>query len=76
MITELIRFEPKICICMIFKEKGVGVYSPPPPATGISSPPLLSEPIFGKGMQRSTFKWKKKVFQWKGGRQFSEWGVW
>ena len=31
---------------------------------------------FGKGMRQSTFHWKQKVFQWKGGRQFSEWGVW
>ena len=27
------------------------------------------EPIFAKGMRRSTFQWKR-VFQWKGGRQF------
>ena len=26
-----------------------------------------SEPIFGKGMRRSTFQWKKRVFQRKGG---------
>ena len=37
---------------------------------------LKSESIFGKGMRRSTFQWKKRGFQWKGGRQFSESGVW
>ena len=26
-----------------------------------------SEPIFGKGMRRSTFQWKTRGFQWKGG---------
>ena len=36
----------------------------------------IFEPIFGKGTRRSTFQWKKRVFQWKGGRQFSEWEVW
>ena len=37
---------------------------------------FLSEPIFGKGMRRSNFQWKKRVFQWKGGRHFSESAVW
>ena len=37
-----------------------------------------SEPMFGKGMRRSACQWKKSFFflRWKGGRQFSEWGVW
>ena len=35
-----------------------------------------SGPIFGKGMRRSPFQRKKGFFQWKGGRQFSESGVW
>ena len=28
-----------------------------------------------RGMRRSAFSVKKRGFQWKGGRQFSEWGV-
>ena len=33
-----------------------------------------SEPIFGKGMRRSTFQWEKGLFGEKRGRQFSELG--
>ena len=37
---------------------------------------LKSEPIFGGGDATKHFSVKKRGFQWKGGRQFSEWGVW
>ena len=36
---------------------------------------LCSEPISGRGCDEA-LSVKKWVFQWKGGRQFSEWGTW
>ena len=42
----------------------------------LGCPLFKSEPILGKGMRRSTFQWKKGLSVWKGGRQFSESGVW
>ena len=40
-----------------------------------SPPPLPRSWFLGRGGDEALFSEKKRVFQWKGGRQFSEWGV-
>ena len=51
-----------------FRDLATSAISPPPPGkTPLLQNPNLSEPIFGKGMRRSTFQRKKGFFSEKGG---------